>query len=527
MTTPRWDETWHRILEWTNDQGPSERLVAQVLLSEGYTALDPSHPLGGKDGGKDAVCLKAGQRWVMGVYFPRGQQPFKDIQEKFRSDLEAAQANQAMGFAFVTNQELRLAERQALEANWPNRVELFHLERLTAILDSPRMQSARKQFLGIDFDDRPRGGRGGDADALGGGAALGGSGGDAGPNGHGGRGGNANADGAGSRAIGGPGGRGGVGPGGKGTDATAATGGFSIGGEGGEAARPDGRGGRGGRSGARLLGDAQARLPDGRFPGEGGRGPNTPAYDGKVATIKALLREYYNEPPSRLTSRDVHAAVPLDWLNENLGAMGANWRVQLDDGEFAFVEVLNPGVCADGNMAGHVIGSGRRLSPQRSREQDGPPRGISLIICRRIDWTEGVEIGSFPRNFTNTLDAFNVDGFPHECGPFAAYVRFSGGGSVTVCLDLVAPNGEVMYAKHITATNWGEIGAWEGSYTISNVTFREPGIYHIRLRHGSEVLLDYPITVRQRVQESGAADQTADASNGVTSDRELSPPIPN
>ena len=52
--TKRWDETWHRLREWTNGQGPSERLSAQLLLSQGFTDLDPSHPLGGKDGGKDA-----------------------------------------------------------------------------------------------------------------------------------------------------------------------------------------------------------------------------------------------------------------------------------------------------------------------------------------------------------------------------------------------------------------------------------------------------------------------------------------
>ena len=52
--TLRWDETWHRLRDWTNGQGPSERLAGLVLLSERFTDLDPSHPLGGRDGGKDA-----------------------------------------------------------------------------------------------------------------------------------------------------------------------------------------------------------------------------------------------------------------------------------------------------------------------------------------------------------------------------------------------------------------------------------------------------------------------------------------
>jgi hypothetical protein len=85
--TNRWDETWHRLRDWTNGQAPSERLAAQILLHEGYKGLDPSHPLGGKDGKKDAVCQKDGQQWLMAVYFPRGQQSFKVIKKKFLDDL--------------------------------------------------------------------------------------------------------------------------------------------------------------------------------------------------------------------------------------------------------------------------------------------------------------------------------------------------------------------------------------------------------------------------------------------------------
>lgn len=43
----RQDETWHRLREWTSGQTPSERLAAQLLAEEGYSEIDPSHPLGG------------------------------------------------------------------------------------------------------------------------------------------------------------------------------------------------------------------------------------------------------------------------------------------------------------------------------------------------------------------------------------------------------------------------------------------------------------------------------------------------
>jgi hypothetical protein len=109
----------------------------------------------------------------MAVYFPRGEHLLKEIEDKFRSDLEGARHLGADGFAFVTNQELRLAERKSLrDLALPIKMELFHLERLTAILDRPEMAAVRKQFLGIGDDD-PKiinlGGLGGAAPGAGGG----------------------------------------------------------------------------------------------------------------------------------------------------------------------------------------------------------------------------------------------------------------------------------------------------------------------------------------------------------------------
>ena len=149
--TNRWDETWHRLREWTNGQAPSERLAAQILLDAEFDGIDPSHPLGGKDGGKDALCFSQWKKWVMAVYFPRGQKGFAEIRTKFEEDLPGALKNGASGIAFVTNQELRLAEREELRLLAEGiELELFHLERLTAILDKPSMAIIRQQFLGIE-----------------------------------------------------------------------------------------------------------------------------------------------------------------------------------------------------------------------------------------------------------------------------------------------------------------------------------------------------------------------------------------
>jgi hypothetical protein len=149
----RWDETWHRLREWTNGQGPAERLAALLLHAEGFQDIDPSHPLGGRDGGKDALASRDGQRWIMAAYFPRGQRPFTDVKAKFVADAEGIGRNEATGMAFVTNQELTLSERRDLEDAVGASVALLHLERITTILDRPEMHGVRAQFLAIGTVD--------------------------------------------------------------------------------------------------------------------------------------------------------------------------------------------------------------------------------------------------------------------------------------------------------------------------------------------------------------------------------------
>lgn len=81
-------ETWYRLLNWDRGQAGAERLAGVLLRDEGFEEVDPSHPLGGKDGLKDIVCLFHGQKWLGGVYFPRGQKEFKEIKSKFTHDLD-------------------------------------------------------------------------------------------------------------------------------------------------------------------------------------------------------------------------------------------------------------------------------------------------------------------------------------------------------------------------------------------------------------------------------------------------------
>lgn len=145
-------ETWHRLLNWDKGQAASERLAAHILIKERFENIDPSHPLGGKDGGKDIVCNFNSEKWIGAVFFPRGQQDFKRIKDKFLHDAEGTIKNNAKGMAFITNQEITLGQRKDLEENCNvDDVRIYHLERISDILNSPEMYGIRLEFLEIEM----------------------------------------------------------------------------------------------------------------------------------------------------------------------------------------------------------------------------------------------------------------------------------------------------------------------------------------------------------------------------------------
>jgi len=145
-------ETWSRLLEWTRGPGPAERLTAHILRSEGFEDLDPSHPLGGPDGLKDVVCRRNGHTWRAAAYFPRGQRPFRTVKTKVKKDLGSGEVCDNQGFVFVTNQELSLGNRNELSGLGSQQIEIYHRERITSILDSPRMYGVRLDFLDIEMN---------------------------------------------------------------------------------------------------------------------------------------------------------------------------------------------------------------------------------------------------------------------------------------------------------------------------------------------------------------------------------------
>jgi hypothetical protein len=146
------DETWNRLLNWTDSQKAAERLAGHILAAEGFASIDPTHPLGGPDGLKDLTCSRDGIRWVGAAYFPNGKKSFNEIRAKFENDAKGAIRNDAQGFVFVTNQYLTRNKREKLIESAPvENVEIYHLERIARILDTPTNYGTRLEFLDVEM----------------------------------------------------------------------------------------------------------------------------------------------------------------------------------------------------------------------------------------------------------------------------------------------------------------------------------------------------------------------------------------
>lgn len=146
------EETRYRLLNWVRGQTPSERLSSHILCIEGFKSIDPSHPLGGVDGKKDLICFKDGLVWIGASFFPNGQKTFGKIKRKFLEDIKGVYKDNSIdGFIFITNQKITLAERAKLKKLTSKIVQIYHLDRVTNILNSPLGFGARQDYLDINM----------------------------------------------------------------------------------------------------------------------------------------------------------------------------------------------------------------------------------------------------------------------------------------------------------------------------------------------------------------------------------------
>lgn len=83
----------------------------------------------------------------MAVHFPTEPRPFAAIERKFVDDFAGVARNQAVGMAFVTNQRLSESERDELHNAVFGQVDIFHVDRVAAILDRVGMEHVRGRFL--------------------------------------------------------------------------------------------------------------------------------------------------------------------------------------------------------------------------------------------------------------------------------------------------------------------------------------------------------------------------------------------
>jgi len=129
-------------------------MCAALLHLEGYGDIDPQHPLGGPDGLKDVLCKKNGKKWVAAAFFPATLPRFREVKDKFIHDLTGVAKNSADAMAFFVNQHLTIGEREELRSQSPNpEVEIYHLERIRDLLDSPKGCGIRLEYLRIPMTE--------------------------------------------------------------------------------------------------------------------------------------------------------------------------------------------------------------------------------------------------------------------------------------------------------------------------------------------------------------------------------------
>ena len=142
------------LRDWRYGNTQAERLCAAMLYLESFKDVDPQHPLGGPDGLKDVRCSKDGKTWIAAAYFPPTPPTFSEIRTKFDDDFGGVAVNGAEAFAFFVNQPLTIGEREDLQSRSGGvPVEIYHLERIRALLDSPKGCGIRLEYLRIPMTE--------------------------------------------------------------------------------------------------------------------------------------------------------------------------------------------------------------------------------------------------------------------------------------------------------------------------------------------------------------------------------------
>jgi hypothetical protein len=160
MNGPKLTEERLRYYLDTNQAMRERMCLALLPLLGPYTHEQSRRPKGGPDGGRDIEAIYQGTILVWGaVGFRNGggtdDTARQEIEEKFKIDLDRAiEENTSLaGFIFFTNVDLTPTRVERLKAYAQGKnikiIEIYDMERLRHILDSPEGLIARLQYLEI------------------------------------------------------------------------------------------------------------------------------------------------------------------------------------------------------------------------------------------------------------------------------------------------------------------------------------------------------------------------------------------
>jgi hypothetical protein len=160
MDGPRLTEERLRHHLDTNQVMRERMCLALLPLLGPYTHEQPRRPKGGPDGGRDIEALYQGTAVIWGaVGFQNGggsdESARQKAEEKFKADLDrAVTENPSLaGFVFFTNVDLTPSQIERFKGYAQGKniqiIDIFDMERLRHVLDSPEGLIARLQYLDI------------------------------------------------------------------------------------------------------------------------------------------------------------------------------------------------------------------------------------------------------------------------------------------------------------------------------------------------------------------------------------------
>ena len=154
-------------LRWHLDanQLARERLCQAIFsIDKRFSNIQPRHPRGGPDGGRDLEGMYEDKYIAFGAvgFVNSASDSTEDkrtIKSKFQSDFDRAleENNELKAFVFFTNVNLTISEKSELTESASYRgmliCEIYDRERIRIVLDSPDGLSLRYQYLQIHLSD--------------------------------------------------------------------------------------------------------------------------------------------------------------------------------------------------------------------------------------------------------------------------------------------------------------------------------------------------------------------------------------